>query len=335
MKGTGHNACRTFVIGAKEQGVRLDAFLASKIEDFSRSQIQKLNKKGLVLVEGASRADHYLVKCGEKIEVSIPIDEAFGEPSREEIPIKVVYEDEDIVVVNKDAGLVVHPAHGHWQGTLVNALLGRGTALSNLGGPLRPGIVHRLDKDTSGLIAVAKSDMVYEKLTRQIQQREFRKIYHAIIWGSLGEAELTVEAPIGRHPVHRQKMTVLERKGKEAATRLFVVDSFGHFEYIRVTAYTGRTHQIRVHLSHISHPVLGDPVYGGRRRRGVISSARTRGTLDRILKMMKRQALHASGLSFEHPKTGRWMNFRTALPGDMRQVLETLYREDWIREVAT
>ncbi len=323
----------TLTAGVEDEGKRLDSYLASKIEALSRNRIQKLNKDGFIKVDGFSRPDHHSLKAGERVELTIPADEtAEQQPRPQDIPLKIAYEDEDIVVVNKDAGIVVHPAHGNWEGTLVNALLGHGTRLSNLGGLFRPGIVHRLDKDTSGLIVAAKSDAAYVGLTNQIKEKRFEKIYHAIAWGNIGSKSFTVEAPIRRHPTRRQKMAVVERGGREAATNFFIIDRFKHFDYIRVTASTGRTHQIRVHLSHIKHPILGDPVYGGRRRRGIGSSARTKSALDRILKIMKRHALHASELAFEHPTTGNRIEFKTALPDDMQQVLEILYLVDWFKE---
>ncbi len=327
---------RAFLVDAEGAGMRLDAYLASKIEDLSRNRIQKLNKEGFIKVDGASRPDHYCLKPGENVELAILPDEESGfELVPQDIPIKIVYEDDDIAVVNKDAGLVVHPAHGNWEGTLVNALLGRGMKLAELGSPFRPGIVHRLDKDTSGLIVVAKNNEAYENLARQIKQKRFLKVYHAISWGNIGERRFTVDAPIGRHRVHRQKMAVLEKGGREALTNFFIIDSFRHFDYIRITAYTGRTHQIRVHLAHIQHPILGDPVYGGRRRRGLDPSTGTKSTFDKALKMMKRHALHASKLAFDHPKVKRMIEFTTALPDDMRKVLELLYLEDWLKEART
>ncbi len=286
------------------------------------------------MVNGVPAPSHHAVKSGESIE--------FFEPGRDsgsfalipqDIPLRVTYEDDDIVVVNKAAGMVVHPAHGNWDGTLVNALLGRGCRLSKIGAPYRPGVVHRLDKDTSGLIVIAKSDEAHLQLAEQIKKREFKKVYHAFAWGNIGRRAFTVDAPIARHPVRRQQMTVVESGGRKASTNFFVIDSFRHFDYIRITAFTGRTHQIRVHLSHLQHPIMGDPVYGGRKRRPVDRNARTKQTLDKILKIMRRHALHASTLAFEHPTTGDWIEFNIALPADMLSVLELLYLEDWYKEV--
>jgi 23S rRNA pseudouridine1911/1915/1917 synthase len=284
-------------------------------------------------VDGVARPSNHKLKPGETIEFAAPPadrDEFTLVP--QDIHLHITYEDDDIVVVNKAAGLVVHPAHGNWDGTLVNALLGRGCRLSALGGAYRPGIVHRLDKDTSGLIVVAKSDRAYLRLAEQIKNRQFKKVYHAFAWGNIGQRDFTVDAPIARHPARRQQMTVVDSGGRAASTNFFVIDSFRHFDYIRITAFTGRTHQIRVHLSHMQHPVMGDPVYGGRKRRPVDRNARTKQTLDKILKIMRRHALHASTLAFEHPTTGDWIEFNTALPIDMLRVLELLYLEDWYKE---
>lgn len=312
----------------EDEGVRLDRFCAARIASLSRTQIQKLNAAGAVTVDGARRADHYALSPGEIVAVKLPdVDERPEAPVPQVIPVRIAYEDSSIVVVNKSADLVVHPAHGNRDGTLVNALLGRGTRLATLGGPDRPGIVHRLDKDTTGLLVVTKTDEAYRKFSEDLKARRVRKVYHAIVWGNLGVRTRTIDASIARHPVHRQKMAVAARAGREALTEVFVVDSFEHFDYIRVAILTGRTHQIRVHLAHISHPILGDPLYGGRRSKGLPSQTRLRNHISALLKAMPRQALHASRLSFDHPVTGKRMDFKTGLPDDMRAVLERLHIE--------
>jgi 23S rRNA pseudouridine1911/1915/1917 synthase len=318
-----------FVVAPADEGQRLDVFCVSRLGEVSRSQIQKLIKSGRVLVDSRSRPASHPLKGGETVRVDLPHAAAPArEIEAEDIPVTVAFEDDDIVVVNKAAGLVVHPASGNRDGTLVNALLGRGIALSAIGGEDRPGVVHRLDKDTSGLIVLAKTDRAYGGLTRQIAARSVDKMYHAIVWGALGVASTRIDAPIARHPVHRQRMAVARSGGREAFTEVFVVDTFRHFDYIRVITVTGRTHQIRVHLSSISHPILGDPVYGGRRVRESSPSARTRARMNAILEVMRRQALHASRIGFDHPVSGRRLEFRSALPADMRSVLEILYREE-------
>ena len=325
-----------FTVGADDAGTRLDRFCVARLDGASRNQVQALNSDGAITIDGARRPHSYTLHEGERVEVRVQAsdgEDAMAWPEPEEIAVGVVYEDTDLVVVNKPAGLVVHPAHGNWSGTLVNALLGRGTTLSALGGPLRPGIVHRLDKDTTGLMVVARSDEAYRGLVEQIKARRMVKQYHAIAWGHLSSPELTIEAPIARHPADRQKMAVSQQRGRPAASDVFVVDSYSHFDYIRVTTLTGRTHQIRVHLSHVSHPLLGDPVYGGRRKKGRAASTRLRVTFEKLLKIMQRHALHASRLSFVHPVTNKQMTFRATLPDDMRKALETLYRDDRFKEV--
>jgi len=333
-----HNDDISFTVGEHEEGQRLDRLCAARHPSLSRNQIQVLNGNGVVTVGGRVRPDSYSLRAGEKVEIRASEVQQEGwdpdaVPEPEDIPIAVVYEDDEIAVVNKSAGMVVHPAHGNPGGTLVNALLGRGTTLASLGGPSRPGIVHRLDKDTSGLMVVAKTDAAYVALVKQLKDREVLKEYHAIIHGNVGREDLTVDEPIGRHPVHRQKMTVRRTGGREAVSQLFVVDSYNHFDYIRVAIYTGRTHQIRVHMSHVSHPLLGDHVYGGRPGRVQSQGSRAKVTGNKLSRMISRHALHASRLSFSHPEDGSVLTFQTALPDDMRHVLETLYMEYRFKEV--
>lgn len=329
---------KTFTVQSDEAGLRLDRFCASKCKSISRSQMQALNDAGGITVDGVKRPDSYLLRESQTVLVRPSAARRDGlapgeEPVGQTIPINVSYEDDQIVVVNKSAGLVVHPAHGNWDGTLVNALIGRGIKLATLGGNHRPGVVHRLDKDTSGLIVVAKTDAAYAALSAQIKRKEVRKEYHCIVQGNLPQPQMTVDEPISRHPVHRQKMTVAVGSGKEAVTELFVVDSYSHFDYIRVATYTGRTHQIRVHLSYLAHPLLGDAVYGGRKKKAGGLNTRQKVLFEKLLKIMSRHALHASRLSFAHPTTGRWMSLKAALPDDMRLAMETLYREDRSKEV--
>ena len=307
----------------------MDIFCASRLTGCSRSRIQKLIKAGAVLIDSAPKLASHILKPGESVRIELPPPARSDyEPVAQDIPLRVVFEDGDLVVINKQAGIVVHPAVGNPDGTVVNALLGRGMRLSGLGGSDRPGVVHRLDKDTSGLLIIAKTDRAYKGLAEQISARQIRKIYHAIVWGHLGVQARRIEAPIARDPVHRTRMAVARHGGRAALTEVFVVDTFEHFDYIRLNIITGRTHQIRVHLAHISHPILGDAVYGGRRLTGAPANARIRARIGRLVEAMQRQALHASRISFTHPVTGLPMEFSTALPDDMRSVLETLYRED-------
>jgi 23S rRNA pseudouridine1911/1915/1917 synthase len=327
----------TLVVRPEDEGERLDRFCAARVDSLSRSQVQTINDKGGLTVDGRRRPASHSVVAGESVVVDpaalIPPGFESGGPVAQAIPVPVVFEDDDVVVVNKPCGMVTHPAHGNWDGTLVNALLGRGTRLASLGGPERPGVVHRLDKDTSGVIVVAKTDEAYRGLAAALSAGRVDKTYHAISWGGLAQRRTAIDAPIARHPVKRQQMAVVEGAGKEARTEVFVVDRYRHFDYIRVTTFTGRTHQIRVHLSHIGHPLLGDSVYGGRRRRARASSAGSKTFIDNLMKLLPRHALHASRLSFEHPATGRWMTFQTALPEDMRTVLEAIHREHRTKEV--
>jgi len=320
-----------FTVAANDAGQRLDRLCAAKHPSLSRNQIQKLNEHGGITVDGTVRPDSYAVSDGERVDIRVSAVDREGwdpdtRPVGEDIPVPVAYQDDDIVVVNKPAGLVVHPAHGNPSGTLVNALLGLDIRLADLGGHQRPGVVHRLDKDTSGLMVVAKTDAAYAGMVALLKTKEVRKQYHAIVHGNLGRTEMTVDAPIARHPTQRQRMAVV-RGGREAVTQLFVVDSYSHFDYIRVATYTGRTHQIRVHMSHVSHPLLGDAVYCGRHGRGRAAGTRAEVTSEKMRKIMTRHALHASLLSFSHPVSGRSMTFRAALPPDMRLALETLYTE--------
>lgn len=310
-------------------------FLSRRVEEISRSQIQRLNSEGLITVDGVVRPDHYQLKPGDTVILRVPPAARIDPPRAQHIALAVVYEDDDLIVINKQAGIVTHPAQGNREGTLVNAILGRGSGLASLGGPERPGIVHRLDKDTTGVMVVAKSDAAYQGLSEQIKARQVEKTYHAIVWGNLGAPEQVIDAPLARHPVHRQKIAVAQRGGRPAVTQVFVVDTFDQFDYIRVIPVTGRTHQIRVHMMHISHPILGDSVYGGRQRKRFSSNARLRRRVDILLRVMSRQALHATRLRFVHPVSGKPMDFKTGLPEDMRAALEILHGAGRFKEASS
>jgi 23S rRNA pseudouridine1911/1915/1917 synthase len=312
-----------FLVDEDDAGERLDTYLSAQIPELSRSRLQKAIHSGEVTVDGAAPS-----KPSQKVRQGERVALVFSPPrpldiTPEEIPIDVVYEDEHLLVVNKAAGMVVHPAPGHETGTLVHALLAHCANLSGIGGVLRPGIVHRLDAGTSGLLVVAKSDRVHIALSRQLMDRAVTRRYVALVWGEMPEREGTIDLPIGRSPSDRKRMTVVEG-GREALTRYSVVDTYPPFQYIRLKLGTGRTHQIRVHLSRVGHPVLGDPVYGGRRLHRRSVSGRLAAIAERALSLIDRQALHAEEISFVHPVTGEQMRFAAPPPDDFRTVLEFL-----------
>jgi len=303
------------VVPAESDGVRLDRFLTSVLGDYSRSQIQRLIRDGHVDVGGGTAKPNQPVKAGHSITVDVP-EPVAPHPQPESLPLPILYQDPDVIVVDKPPGMVVHPAAGHPGGTLVNALLHHVDDLSGIGGEKRPGIVHRLDRGTSGLMVVAKHDKAHEELARQFHDREVEKEYTALVWGEV-MAGRRIDAPIGRDPVNRKRMSARARRSREAVTRIVGADHFGRaLTLVRVAIHTGRTHQIRVHLSAIGHPVVADPLYGGVHRR-------VPGHL-RAVTHLDRPFLHASRLSFTHPGDGRRMTFESELPDDLRRVLDEL-----------
>jgi 23S rRNA pseudouridine1911/1915/1917 synthase len=305
----------TFAVPADSAGARLDVFLVSVLAGQSRSHIQRLIKDGHVRVDGREAKPNLAVKAGQAVAVEIP-DPIDPEPRPEALPLPIVYQDRDLIVVDKPAGMVVHPAAGHASGTLVNALLHHVEDLSGIGGERRPGIVHRLDRGTSGLMVVAKHDAAHERLASQFHDREVEKEYIALVWGEV-QAGRRIDAPIGRDPVNRKKMSARARRSREAVTRIVRARKFGAMlTLVHVAIHTGRTHQIRVHLSAIGHPVVGDAVYGGVRRR-VPGDVRAVSHLDRPF-------LHAARLAFNHPSDGRRMEFTSELPADLQRVLDEL-----------
>ena len=308
---------RVEVLTVGRAGDRLDVYVAGH-SDLSRARVQALVAEGRVRVDGqvARKADR--LEAGQEIEVRIPPPEAL-EAQPEDIALDVLFEDPSLLVLNKPSGMVTHPAPGHPTGTLVNALLAHTDDLSGIGGKLRPGIVHRLDRFTSGLMVVAKSDRAHHALSEALQRREIRRLYIAASWGHLSESPLEVTAPIGRDPVERQRMAVVE-KGRYAVTRFRVVERWLGAELLRVALGTGRTHQIRVHLAHIGHPVVGDTVYGVGWERGMGGKARQ--WAKRLNQRVARQFLHSWRLSFEHPVSGAAMRFELPLPEDLQTCAE-------------
>mgnify|MGYP000359710580 CR=1 FL=1 len=303
----------TFTVPADAHGERVDVFLAQFTPvGPSRAYVQRLIARGLVQVNGRPTKASYRVAEGDTVWVGLPQPEQPQDLKPEAIPLDVVYEDDHIVVVNKPRGMPVHPGVGNPTGTLVNALLARYPTLSGVAGVMRPGIVHRLDKDTTGLLVVAKTNDAHLGLTRQLKERTIQRIYWAIVRGQPGADEGLVDAPIGRHPTDRLRMAVVAG-GRPAITRFRVLERFGDYSLLQVKLETGRTHQIRVHMAYIGHPIAGDPVYGAGR------GSRARGELG-----LQAQALHARQLAFRHPVTGEPMQFVAPLPADMEQALERL-----------
>lgn len=298
-----------------DAGKRIDAFIAENSE-LSRARIQKLIDDNNITANGAAVSKSYRVKCADEIVIELPEPEP-SEALPEDIPLDIVYEDSDVIVINKPKGMVVHPAAGNESGTLVNALLYHcNGSLSGIGGVVRPGIVHRIDKDTSGLLIVAKNDEAHISLSAQIKEHSAARIYHAIALGNIKE-DRTIDLPIGRHPIDRKKMAVVYKNSKPAVTHVSVLDNFSGATYVRCALETGRTHQIRVHLSHIGHPLLGDEVYGG------VKNA----VMKKYGSALCGQCLHAKEISFTHPKTGERMHFETPLPDYFEKILKGLRTE--------
>ena len=298
------------ILYADIPGERLDAFLARSVEGLTRSAAQRLIEEGCVLLEGRPGKKNDKLNPGDGVSLEIPEAKPV-EIVAKEIPLEIVYEDEDVLVINKPKGLVVHPAAGHQEDTLVNGLLfSHADRLSGINGELRPGIVHRIDKDTSGLLAVAKNDLAHTVLASQLKDHSMARTYEAIVCGSFREDSGTVDAPIGRHPSDRKKMCVTQRLGKDAVTHWEVVARYRGYTHVRCRLETGRTHQIRVHMAHIGHPILGDTVYGHKKPELGQDS----------------QCLHAGVLCFAHPRDGHPVVVMAELPDYFKEVLERLER---------
>lgn len=287
-------------------GVRIDKWISDRNCDISRSMLQKLMVEQKITVNGKFASKSYLVKAGDIIEIDVP-EPVELDVVPENIPVEIVYQDEHLLVVNKPKGMVVHPAAGNYSGTLVNALLYHCKGqLSSINGVIRPGIVHRIDKNTSGLLIVAKTDKAHVGLAEQIKAHTFTREYHAVVCGRLKEPAGIIEAPIGRHHIDRKKMCVTEKNSKEAKTAYTVLEEFNNYSYVNLKLFTGRTHQIRVHMSYIGHPVFGDDVYG------------------KSSKYCEGQCLHAKKIGFVHPTDGKYYEFDSELPEYFKFVLNKL-----------
>ena len=300
-----------FKITAEETGVRLDSFIAQALPDISRSAAQKLVDNGLVTLNGKTVKKNHKTTAGEVFEIELPEPEE-TDLVPQDSPLDIVYEDDDVILINKPRGMVVHPAPGHPDGTLVNALMHHcGDSLSGIGGVKRPGIVHRIDMDTSGLLIVAKNDYAHAHLSDQLSDRSLSRVYEAVVYGRIKEDSGKIDAPIGRHPTDRKRMAVTDKNSRNAVTHYEVIARYNGFTHVRCILETGRTHQIRVHMTHIGHPLLGDLVYGKKKAEKGLSG----------------QCLHAKRLKFIHPKTLEPMAFETELPDYFTAVLNKLGKE--------
>lgn len=300
---------REFIIDENSANARLDLFLSERMEDKSRSYIQGLIEKSQVKVNGILKKSNYKLKIKDKVLITIP-DPVGLDIEPEDIPLDIVYEDSDVIVVNKPQGMVVHPASGVYTGTLVNALLNHCSDLSGINGVTRPGIVHRIDKDTSGILVVAKNDKSHNKLAEQLKDHSMTRAYTALVEGILKEDEGTIDKPLGRHPVERIKISVI-KDGKRAVTHYRVLERFKNNTLVECVLETGRTHQIRVHMAYIGHPLVGDPVYGYKKQRFNLNG----------------QMLHAKKLGFIHPDTNEYIEFTSDLPDYFKKVLNVLRNE--------
>jgi 23S rRNA pseudouridine1911/1915/1917 synthase len=292
-----------FLVPKEQTKLRLDQFLAKQAPQYSRSRLQQLIRGGFVRLNGAITRPREIVRAGDKIDLIEPPPEKI-ETRPEPIPLNILFEDADLLVINKQAGLTVHPGAGHSEGTLVNALLSHCDTLSGIGGKERPGIVHRLDKETSGCLVVAKNDRAHQELSKQFAARTVQKIYLALVAGKLRKPAGTIEENIARHPVHRQRMRVTSVRGRTAKTEYRVIRASDEASLIECRLHTGRTHQVRVHLHHLGHPILGDKLYASR-----------------LAKNFTRQMLHAWKLGFQHPRTGAWKYFEAPLPADFNDAI--------------
>lgn len=300
-------------------GQRLDAFVAAAVPELSRAAVQRLIEQGLVLLGGKEAKASTRLAAGEEVAVTIPPPQP-ATAAAEAIPLEILYEDNDLIVINKGAGMTVHPGAGVSSGTLVNALLAHCTDLSGIGGEVRPGIVHRIDKDTTGILVAAKNDAAHSGLAEQFRVHTVKRVYHALVFGSPRSDKGRVEGVIGRHPVDRKRMSGNTRHGRHAVTHWQVIARYPEVTLLKLRLETGRTHQIRVHLSESGYPLLGDAVYGGDARLGNIKDPK----LKALIRGLGRQALHAKTLGFIHPVKNEYLEFTAELPADMQSILDYL-----------
>ena len=316
------NETTVYHIGKEHRGTRLDRFLISVTEEVSRTYLQRLIRDGDVTVnDKVTKQPSYTLRDGDRVCLTLPPPRPLDTVAPENIPLDILHEDSHLLVLNKPAGMLVHPANNVNDGTLVNALLAHCTDLSGIGGVERPGIVHRLDKDTSGILVVAKTDVVHRELSGQFERHSITRQYVAVVCGTPTEATGTIDARIARSRRDRRRMTTVETGGRHAITHYEVLERYPQFALVQLTLETGRLHQIRVHLQHIGHPVAGDAVYGGEQR--ALNDADT-AALKQALAQLKRQALHARLLGFEHPATGESLIFSAPMPKDMQRVVDAL-----------
>ncbi|MDZ7332401.1 MAG: RluA family pseudouridine synthase [candidate division KSB1 bacterium] len=320
---TPDSSTKVIVVSVDQTPDRIDHYLSKQVERLTRSRIQKLIKDGKVTVDQEVVKPSYKIKPGQTIIITFPPPPTY-ELIPQEINLNIIYEDESLLVINKQAGLVMHPAYANVSGTLVNALLFHSQSLSTLSGIYRPGIVHRLDKDTSGLLVIAKNDFVHAKLAEQFSQRTILREYRALVWGHFKQKTGRIETLINRSLRDRTRMTISATTGKPAITNYEVLEEYPLISLLRVRLETGRTHQIRVHLASKGHPVLGDPTYGGRGKQVPKFNQQDQKIALQLLRMMPRQALHAKTLGFVHPETGQQLLFDSDLPEDIQQVINFL-----------
>jgi 23S rRNA pseudouridine1911/1915/1917 synthase len=314
-----------FAVSPEDSRKRLDHFLLEQDIPLSRSQIKRLIDEDLIQVNSAPSKPGYRLRSSDQVSVLIPDAQGINlDP--EDIPLEILYEDRHLIVVNKPAGMVVHPAPGNYSGTLVSALLFHCRDLSGIGGRLRPGIVHRLDKDTSGLLVAAKQDQAHRNLAEQFKEHRVTRKYLALVCGSIPEDAGSIDSPIGRHPVQRKKMSSRAREGRRAVTHWKILERFNLFTLLEVQPQTGRTHQIRVHLSERGNPILGDPVYGGRKKGRVTEDPE----VSFLIQRLRGLALHAGTLGFTHPQNGEYLEFSSPLPEDFEDLLRALRKSNFL-----